>query len=160
MTSLKNLMEIILSPSGKIQKFCFYQNAINLSVFFLHLLSGPVLSLRADKDESPHYHQLSPPVWVLRLGPIRSCDSTAFHGGSKCDDSYFRQKHKRKAQIRRCSLSPNHCSSSGTEGSGKLRLQETEVGTFVTAHAFGSEGILAVWRTVFPPSVEECEALN
>ena len=24
-------MEISLSPSGKIQKFCFYQNAINLS---------------------------------------------------------------------------------------------------------------------------------
>lgn len=62
MTSLKNLMEIILSPSGKIQKFCFYQNAINLLVFFLHLLSGPVLSLRVDKDQPPHYHQLSPPV--------------------------------------------------------------------------------------------------
>lgn len=31
MTFLKILMEVSLSPSGKIQKFCFYQNAINLS---------------------------------------------------------------------------------------------------------------------------------
>ena len=35
---------------------------------------------------------------------IRSCDSTAFHQGSKCDDSYIRQKRKRRAQIRRCSF--------------------------------------------------------
>ena len=40
----------------------------------------------------------------LDLAMIRSCDSTAFHWGSKCDDSYIRQKHKREAQIRRCSL--------------------------------------------------------
>ena len=35
---------------------------------------------------------------------IRTCDSTAFHQGSKSDDSYIRQKRKRKAQIRRRSF--------------------------------------------------------
>lgn len=93
------------------------------------------------------------------LAVSRSGDSTAFPGGSKCDDSYFRQKHKRKAQTRRHSLWPNHGSSSGPEGSWQLWCRNLGGGV-VTVHGFGSEGVIAIWRTVFPPSVEEFKAPN
>lgn len=65
---------------------------------------------------------------------IRSSDSTAFHGGSKCDDSYVRALKEGPAQERQTLT--NRCSSPGTEGSGQLGAQETEMGSVVTVCAF------------------------
>lgn len=97
-------MEISLSPSGKIQKFCFNQNTVNL-LLILSALAFWACSRSVWINKSRFFNINLPLLCESSdLAVIRSCASTAFHGGSKCDDSYFRQKHTRKAQIRRHSL--------------------------------------------------------
>lgn len=152
MTFLKNLMKISLSPSGKIWKFCFYQNAINLSCILSSFAFWARVSVCVWISKSLFFNINFPlPFESSDLAVVRSCDSTVFHWETHVTIVSLDRNIKGRPRSGDAAFNLIIVHLQALKGAGGSVCRKLKWGGLSLCVHFDQRGWIAIWRTIFSP---------